>query len=114
MKKIILAISILVLCSTSFGVEHIKKGDESPYDGYVFTVKEERTLRANNERRLKLEDLRAVDEDIMKLQEKRILNYKKYVDEMKPINGWQKAGYFALGFLATSASLYVSSRILND
>ena len=110
----LLVLVCLLFSFNSFGAEYLKKGEPAPHNGVLFTDTEEEKLRANNEKLKSLEQLTIVYERKDKLNEERIKNYKEYIQDTKQLNTYGKIGYFFLGFLASSATLYVSSKIVKN
>lgn len=114
MRNLIIIITSLLLSWSALAVDHVKPGDTVKKEGFVFDVQEEQKVRANNERRKLLEKLVIRLDDKIDLQDYQIDLYKEHVDSTRPLTKWQKVGYFFLGMAATSASLYVSSKILEN
>ncbi len=115
MLKVILC-TLIILCSLniSYGAKVLDKGMITPYKGVLFTMEEEKELRATKEKVIRLEDLAVVLNEKSRVQDLRIKNLKEYAEENVPLNGWQKAGYFLLGVLSTSALMYGSVRIMES
>lgn len=116
MKHFILAITLLFSLN-SFGVQTVKKGEEVPHDGVLFTHKEEKELRKTNEQKIRLEDLRIQQDEVIKIQQQRIDNYKVYYDETKnqrSLTKWEKVLYFTGGVVASGLLIYTTSKIMHN
>lgn len=109
--KTLLAITLLITSLSAFSTTHIKKGEISPKTGYVITVEEEKNFRKINEDKKILEKLKFVHEEKIELQAKRIENLREFVKDSSPLSKYQKMGYYFLGVLATSTSVYLAGQL---
>lgn len=114
MKKFIIILALLAFtCSIdTYGVTAIKKGQQSPTDGFVFSKEEEKTVRGYKENSIKLEQLNVLKNEKIDLQDQRITNLKNHIEDSKPLSTWGKIGYFTLGVVATGLNLYLASKVL--
>lgn len=110
MKKL-LTILILVFSFSAYCVTPISKGQVAPHSGYIFTKVEEKKVRKIREQKLKLEDLVILKDKAIDLRDRRIVILEKRVKNNR-LGFWGKVGYFGLGILATSASIYSASKLL--
>jgi hypothetical protein len=112
MKILILAITILLSSNIAFSAQVLDEGEKAPHKGVLFTMEEEKELRKTKEKVVKLEDLTVRQEDLIKIQDQRIDNYKRYAEENRPLTGWEKIMWFSLGVIATSASMYGAAKLI--
>ena len=112
--KIVLTVLTFILMSQAVAVTPIKKGEVAPHDGFIFDQVEEKELRQRDQRRIKLEELNILKDEKIEIQAKRIDNLKSQVKDLEGLNRWGKYGWYALGFIAATASLYISSQITEN
>ena len=120
MIKVIILFMITI--NLAFGqVKVIKKGDPSPFDGFVITVEQEmkfRKLDKDNktlkELNLKLKDLSVHQNNTIDILNKRVSLYQKHTLELSQdlykIKGsntfWNKTLFFMLGAGVTTGLVY--------
>jgi hypothetical protein len=112
---------LLLIPSLTFGqVVSVKKGDPSPYDGYLFSIEAE---AKNRKMLLDLDVYKALDESNrrmldLKTKENQVLteqynlwktqsdSLSKQVIESQDKSFWRSLLYFGAGVLATTAIVY--------
>jgi len=107
-------IGFVLFYSPIQAAEVVQPGHVITEKSIVFTMKEEKKLRENNNKRLKLEDLRIQHEAKIDIQQKRIVNLKEYVEDHKSLTTAGKIGWFFIGFLASSTATYVAVKVVNE
>ena len=119
-RMLFILFTMTVLTNNVFSAEVLDKGEVAPYKGVIFTVKEEQNLRANNEKRLKLEDLRITYENKMFAQERKIVLQNDRINLLRDglkdsakLSTWGKFGYFMVGFISSGVIFYYSAKAIN-
>ena len=114
MKNLLYILVIVLLTFSSYAAEIVEPGHVIAEKSLVFTMKEEKKLRENNEKRLKLEDLRIYHERKIEIQQKRIDNLKDYVEDHKSLTTTGKIGWFLVGFIASTAATYITIKVVQE
>jgi hypothetical protein len=93
------------------GADFLQKGDEAPYDGFLFNRSEEKYIRIIKEDNLKLTDLNILkDKKIEKLNSS--INDLNEKLEKRDLSQLQKIIYFGLGVLATGTSVWLAGKLV--
>jgi hypothetical protein len=89
--------------------DSVRKGDLVPYNGVLFNHEEAQKLVANDQKRLKLEDLAVKQDARATLQDDRINLLR---NELESQRGYTlgKYGYFLLGVLGGTVLMYYGTK----